>query len=212
MRAYTKEVVFTNAAGNYVNLASHFCPELNNAIKCPGRHVPDPFKENSKDGFRVVKDFNTSGKMIFNNNFGYYAGRYIDFFQYLALTKRVTDFYKALELVGNYLSCPRTGYFLKGQTRSEETAEQKAQREKAIEDIKKQSKIIEEQHMRDEKRRRLLNKNHINALLNKCVPLNSEKAQGAWEYLESRGLGALKNAPHELLKNSTFRVHNLSIT
>ena len=107
MQSFTREVVMAAASGHYNELAMQFLPQLSTAIARPGRHVPDPFKSGSKDGFRVFKDFCQKGKMIFNNNWGENA-KVVDFFELMMLTGVATDFSDALEKVGSFLNCPRT--------------------------------------------------------------------------------------------------------
>ena len=60
--------VFLAAKGHYDALLRNFFPECIGMLQARGRHVPDPYRSGSKDGARVDKDFNNTGRLYFNSN------------------------------------------------------------------------------------------------------------------------------------------------
>ena len=201
MQSFTRDVVMAAASGHYNELAMQFLPQLSTAIARPGRHVPDPFKSSSKDGFRVFKDFCQKGKMIFNNNWGENA-KVVDFFELMMLTGVATDFSDALEKVGSFLNCPRTGYHIKGTKYERQTSEAVKQQQKLIAEAKLAAAKAEAEAKKAEEVRYQKGAIAVQKQLEECIPLtaNDPRCKPVWDYLVSRGLGALKYAPDEVLK------------
>ncbi|MBE6423121.1 toprim domain-containing protein [Succinivibrio dextrinosolvens] len=202
MQSFTREVVMAAASGRYNEIAMRFVPQLEKAIKRAGRHVADPFRPGSKDGFRVYKDFNMKGKMIFNNNWGS-SNKTIDLFELMQLTGVAKDFPDVLEQVGEFLGCPRTGYHIKGTGYDNLTSAQKSEQRKAIEEARKAAKLLQEQSLKEEQERYRRGEIAINKQLETCIPLSVEdiRCKPVWDYFENRGLGMLKYAPKETFKD-----------
>ncbi len=200
MRTFSKDVVLTACKGRYNELALHFFPEMSRALASPGRHVPDPWKDHGKDGFRVMRDFNVTGYMVCNNNFGL-SGKPFNLFNLMQYTHRVSSFNEALEMVGSYLGCERTGMYMKGSTdRKPLTAAQKAE----IAEARRKAAKAEQEAAAARQRQLHRGKALIDNQLQSCVSLFSGQADEAWQYLESRGLGALKSAPESLLSDLSY--------
>ena len=143
MQAFTKEVVMAAASGRFNEIAMRFVPQLQKAISRPGRHVPDPFRPGSKDGFRVFKDFNLKGRMVFNNNFGA-SNKTVDLFELMQLLGIAKSFPEVLELVGEFLGCPRTGYHIKGTSYDNLNSQVRDAQQKIIDEARKATKLAEE--------------------------------------------------------------------
>lgn len=208
MQSFTKEVVMAAASGRYNDLAMRFVPQLKKAISRPGRHVPDPFKNGSKDGFRVYKDFNMKGRMIFNNNWGS-TNKTLDLFELMQLTGAAKDFPDCLEKVGEFLGCPRTGYHIKGTKFDNLSTAQKSEQQKIIEEARKAQKIAEEQARKEELERYKRGEKAIHKQLENCIPLSvkDNRCKPVWDYFENRGLGMLKYAPEDTFKDLYYAPH-----
>lgn len=199
MRSYEREVVLAACCGKYNILANYFLPMISEAVRNGGKkHIPDPFKPGSKDGFRVYKDFNEKGISVFNNNFGK-SSFSANFFQLMELAGVSPSFAKSLEMVGTYLGCPRTGPHIKGTPFNDEVEQQKAS-----EYMKKAQELAQAQQALAKKERAEAYKQaraNIDKVLPYLIPLSDlDKSEEAWKYLENRGLKDLKKAP-ELLSN-----------
>ena len=208
MQSFTKEVVMAAASGRYNDLAMRFCPQLKKAISRPGKHVPDPFRSGSKDGFRVFRDFNEKGRMIFNNNWGA-TNKTLDLFELMQLTGAAKDFPDVLEQVGEFLGCPRTGYHIKGTKFDNLSDSQKTQQQKVIEAARQAAKIAEEQAKKEEQERYRKGGIAIHKQLETCIPLSFKDARckPVWDYFEKRGLGMLKYAPQDTFKDLYYAPH-----
>lgn len=202
MRSYAKEVVFSACRGRYNELALHFFPEMGRALATPGKHVPDPWKRGSKDGFRVMRDFNLTGYMVCNNNFGL-CGKPFNLFNLMLFTGRASSFNDVLELVGNYLGCERTGMFLKG-TRPDERKPLSLTQQQVLRQLQEQAAKAEAAAKAQHLQELAKNKAAIERQLKNCVSLFSGQADEVWRYLENRGLGMLKNAPKSLFKDLSY--------
>ena len=208
MQSFTKEVVMAAACGRYNDLAMRFVPQLKKAISRPGRHVPDPFRSGSKDGFRVYKDFNEKGRMIFNNNWGC-TNKTVDLFELMQLTGAAKDFPDCLEQVGEFLGCPRTGYHIKGTGYDRLSTSQKSEQQKIIEAARQQAKMLEEKALKEEQERYRKGEIAIRKQLESCIPLSVKdtRCKPVWDYFENRGLGMLKYAPEDTFKDLYYAPH-----
>ena len=208
MQSFTKEVVMAAACGRYNDLAMRFVPQLKKAISRPGRHVPDPFRSGSKDGFRVYKDFNEKGRMIFNNNWGC-TNKTVDLFELMQLTGAAKDFPDCLEQVGEFLGCPRTGHHIKGTGYDRLSTSQKSEQQKIIEAARQQAKMLEEKALKEEQERYRKGELAIRKQLESCIPLSVKdtRCKPVWDYFENRGLGMLKYAPEDTFKDLYYAPH-----
>lgn len=208
MQSFTKEVVMAAASGHYNEIAMRFTPQLHKAIAKPGRHVPDPFRAGSKDGFRVFRDFNEKGRMIFNNNFGE-TNKTLDLFELMRLLGVAKSFPEVLELVGDFLGCPRTGYHIKGTKFDNLSNQEKTAQQKLIEEARKAALIAEEKAKKEEQERYKKGGLAIQKQLKNCIPLSVEdsRCKPVWDYFENRGLGMLKYAPADTFRDMFYGPH-----
>lgn len=189
MRSYDKYVVYAASSGRYNELARRFFPEMGEALLKPGKHVGDPWLNRpSKDGFRVLSDFNQSGKMVCNSHFG--CGKIFNFLQLFEFTGRTRNFNDTLEIVGEYLHCPRTGMFLKGSYEEDNFNLSLAQQEQ-IKQLQEQQAILNREIEERKQREFIKNSQTVEKILRKSVSLRHPNAREAWDYLESRFLGGL---------------------
>lgn len=202
MRTFAKDVVFADASGRYNELAMHFFPCLARAVANPGRHVPDPFKDHQgKDGFRVMPDFNQTGKMVCNSNtLISEPGKPFGFFKLMMKMENIS-FDAALEKVGTYLGSVRTGVIRKGSGDAAPlTAEQKA----AAAAARKKAEAMEAKARAEHAVSLKKASEAISRQLEHCVSLYSGQADEVWQYFSSRGLGMLKSAPESLFSNVAY--------
>ncbi len=208
MQSFTKEVVMAAASGHYNEIAMRFIPQLQKAISRPGRHVPDPFRSGSRDGFRVFKDFNVKGRMIFNNNWGG-SSKTLDIFELMQLVGVAKSFPECLEMVGEFLGCPRTGYHIKGTAFDKMDSQKKTEQQKIIEAAREAAKRAEAEALKAEQERYESGRKAISKQLENCIPLSFSDARckPVWDYFENRGLGMLKYAPAEIFKDLYYGPH-----
>lgn len=202
MQSFTKEVVLAAASGHYNEIACRFLPMLNLAVSRPGRHVPDPFRAGSKDGFRVFKDFNVKGKMIFNQAFGE-TNKVMDVWELMDTLGISKNFNDALEQVGTFLGCERTGFHIKGT--SYQPIDKKRQ-EEALAAAKQAAAKVEAEAKKAEEERYLKGEAAISKQLAMTIPLSVKdpRCKTVFDYFENRGLGMLKYAPESLFKDLRY--------
>lgn len=170
--ATTKTVSFAvirNAArGRYVFLAETLALGLlSTALKHIGHHVPNPFRQGSKDGFRLYRNFNDSGMMILNE-----GSESLSFPAFLVKSGIAADYRTAMVLIGKALgidACLNDGELNPREPIPPPAAPQPpADYGKHLQALK--------------------------VLLGKCLSIDDPQSRAAREYLTARGIN-LKYAP-----------------
>lgn len=156
------------ARGRYVFLAENLASGLlSTALKKIGHHVPNPFRQGSKDGFRLYRDFNDSGMMVLNE-----MSESISFPVFLVKSGIAADYRAAMVLIGRTLG-------IDSCLSDRDTIPHKPVPPKA-------KPLPEEDYGKNLKA--------INALLGKCLSIDDPKSRAALVYLAARGIN-LKYAP-----------------
>lgn len=159
------------ARGRYVFLAENLAQGLlSTALKKIGHHVPNPFRQGSRDGFRLYRNFNDSGMMVLNE-----GSESISFPVFLVKSGIAADYRAAMVLIGRTLG-------LASCLSDRDISPRKPVPPQAVplpaEDYGKNLKAL-------------------NALLGKCLGIDDPKSKAALEYLTARGIN-LKYAPSDI--------------
>ncbi len=197
--ANSADHVFSACRGRYVELFAHYFPgESERAIAHMGRGVPDPWRGSKKDGFRLSKDFNESGKMFFNQNVWGVSSPCINFYRLMLLTGKVRDAHGFFVEVGRYLGLPE--YLEQKPTAADKARFAKLQkearaREEAFKAAAARREALESARAREENSR----------VWKRTVPLfradgkPNPEAREVWMYFRTRGLEGLEDAaPRDL--------------
>lgn len=189
--------VFELSRGRYLELARHFLGgALAKALARPGRPVPNPWAPGTHDAMRLDRRFNENGKVWFNTNTWGVQGPLIPFKSLMIHAGVVRDMGEYFKEVGGYL-----GLGAKTQPLSEKqlAARQAEQRRRAM---FYEMKELKAEALRSDKARE-----RNEAIWSHTVPLfgkdgrPNEELADVWEYLRSRGLGALERAKPSALRD-----------
>ena len=157
------------AAGRYVFLAKTLSQGLlDAALQRPGQHVPNPFKEHSKDGLRLYRDFNDRGMMVFNDGLGN-----VSFPDFLVKAGICRDYRAAMLAIGDALGLLSCNL-----------------QEKVTKVVPPKAPPVAAEDYAHNARK-------LNALLSNCVTLDDPQAAVALKYFAARGI-KLNGAPREL--------------
>lgn len=159
------------AQGRYIFLAENLASGLlSTALQKIGHHVPNPFREGSKDGFRLYRNFNDSGMMVLNE-----GSESISFPAFLVKSGIAADYRAAMVLIGRTLG-------LDSCLSDRETLPRKSVPPQA-------APLPAEDYGK--------NLRALNALLGKCLSIDDPKSRAALVYLSARGIN-LKYAPADV--------------
>lgn len=181
-------VFFTQCRGHYIELLKYFFPMCSQLLTHIGRHAPDPFRGGSKDGARLDKDFNNSGKLFFNQNIWGHQSPCISFFELMQLTGIAQSKRDAFVKIGQYLGFPeychedrlsKAEWFAKQRQLKARSEELERQAQKELEEESKKARSENEEMWK-----------HSVPLFKNGKP--NPDALEVWKYFETRGLGGLK--------------------
>lgn len=146
--------------------------------------------------------------MVFNNNFGA-SNKTVDLFELMQFLGIAKSFPEVMELVGEFLGCPRTGYHIKGTTYDNLNSQVRDAQQKIMDEARKATKLAEEKAKQEEEERYRNEGIAIQKQLEKCIPLSFEdrRCKPVWDYFENRGLGMLKYAPADTFKDLFYVSH-----
>ena len=190
--------VFIAAQGHYEALLRNFFPQCEEMIRAKGRHVPDPFRGGSKDGARVDKRFNDTGRMFFNQNIWGLSSPCVTFYQLMLATgvaKNQRDFFCK---VGSFLHLPE---YEKDYHESPFERKLREERDKVFkreQEKKARNEMIKASILATAKNREML-KSTVS--LFSCNGEPNPVAHEVWHYFQNRGLAGLSRVNPSDLKN-----------
>ncbi len=191
---------FDNCKGRNAEILSQFLPEFAHLLKNLGKHGPNPFQASSKDGARLAKDFNDSGKIFLNQDpFGGSKCCFsiMDIMIGKGTVKNSREFFLQ---VGGFLGLPEyTGKsnLTKKDFEEREKALQKELALKAIEQEKQDKIEGAKNHDKNEE----LWEHSIPLFLNEKP---NPQASEVWKYFRNRGLGELENVQQKNLSQLRY--------
>ena len=190
--------VFIAAKGHYEALLREFFPQCEGMLNAKGRHVPDPFRGGSKDGARVDKRFNETGRMFFNQNIWGLSGPCVTFYQLMLATGVAKDQRDFFCKVGSFLHLPE---YEKGYHETPFERKLREERDRIFrreQERKARNEMIKASILATAKNREML-KNTVSLFGSNGEP--NPVAHEVWSYFKNRGLEGLNMVNPSSLKN-----------